>query len=97
MNSHNNDIIGIEREHSDEIVKEQVEMFCLASTHVDKEKDKEKVDTTASEISDETNPINQHERLCACGCVPVGMLSLFEMAELRRKYREKQKQNNQSG
>eukprot|EP00593_Proboscia_inermis_P000473 CAMPEP_0171299262 /NCGR_PEP_ID=MMETSP0816-20121228/8075_1 /TAXON_ID=420281 /ORGANISM="Proboscia inermis, Strain CCAP1064/1" /LENGTH=363 /DNA_ID=CAMNT_0011774925 /DNA_START=164 /DNA_END=1255 /DNA_ORIENTATION=+ len=34
----------------------------------------------------------QHSRVdCACGCVPKNMLSLFEMAELRKQFREKQK------
>lgn len=88
MSSHDKGISDIKREDSI-IAKEQGEVFCLPSTFV-----KDKVDTSASF---ETDQINQHERLCACGCVPVGMLSLFEMAELRRKYREKLKQSNQCG
>ena len=34
----------------------------------------------------------QHKRVdCPCGCVPKAALSLFEMAELRKQFREKQK------
>jgi hypothetical protein len=38
-----------------------------------------------------------HNRLCQCGCVPSNMLSLFEMAELRKKLKEKKerKKNEQ--
>ena len=30
-----------------------------------------------------------HDNVCRCGCVPSNMLSLFQMAELRKQYRAK--------
>ena len=38
---------------------------------------------------------NSESVSCQCGCVPKGMMSLFQMAELRKKFREAQKKSEQ--
>jgi hypothetical protein len=43
------------------------------------------------EAESETQPAKAHEPKCRCGCVP-DILSLIEMAALRKKYREQQQQ-----
>ena len=43
-------------------------------------------DTTGGEI-----PHIENIRDCRCGCVPPDMMSLFQMAELRAKYRQEMK------
>ena len=44
-------------------------------------------DTSGNEI-----PHVPDIRDCRCGCVPPDLMSLFQMAELRAKYRQKMKQ-----
>ena len=43
-------------------------------------------DTTGGEI-----PHIENIRDCRCGCVPPDLMSLFQMAELRAKYRQEMK------
>lgn len=49
---------------------------------------------SASESSSLTSSttFKPHERSCKCGCVPKGVFSLFEMAEMRKQQRIQQKQ-----
>ena len=45
-----------------------------------------------------TNQIPSHiegQENCRCGCIPTNMMSLFQMAELRKKYREAQKKKEE--
>jgi hypothetical protein len=43
-----------------------------------------------------SSTFNPHKRNCKCGCVPKGVFSLFEMAEMRKQLRKQQKQAAES-
>lgn len=36
-------------------------------------------------------------RACRCGCIPAGMLSLFEMAEKRKEFNRRKKESETKG
>eukprot|EP00981_Chlorochromonas_danica_P011781 scaffold4257_cov157-Ochromonas_danica.AAC.3 len=61
--------------------------------------EKDKQDSSSSSSSTSELLLLCHEEgqqpLCGCGCVPVGMKSLFQMAELRAKWKKQQQQKQQ--